>query len=343
MKVKALSSSKHRPKNNAYWFIGLLLILSVLIGLPSLIHYNPFYLSLATEILIFGLAVMGMDVLLGYTGLVPFGHAAYFGTAAYIAAFSFIYIDSSSLWLAIFLGMGTSVLVSLLIGWLMVRLGGISFALVSMAFGQILFTIFWKARTITKGDDGLILPSRPEIAIGNWVIGSTGNFTALYFFTLATVIICFLFTWKVMNSPYGAALQAIRENEKRASFIGLNVNLYKLGAFALACALASMAGILFLLLRGQVVPSFLHWSNSGSMIIMNLIGGRCTLWGPFIGSCVLIFAKDYISTMTEHWMLPLGLTVILIIFFARRGLAGLMGSRGGREIERSLNSKGIAS
>ena len=322
-----MSNSKFRsiikwfPKN-ILRSMGILLIL-FLVVLPFFIT-NRFYISLVNEILIFGLAVMGMDIMVGYTGLVPFGHAAYFGVGAYATSLFLVYTSGSSLWLAFLVATGSSAIIATGVGWLMVRLGGISFALTSMAFGQMFFTIIWKAREITKGDDGLLLQSRPELTIGGWSLGSTANPVLIYFFTLIIIFACFILARRVMHSPFGAVLQAIRENEVRASFIGFNVRKYKLLSFVFASTLTSVAGFLFVLLRGHVAPFLLHWSTSGEMLIMALLGGIGTLWGSFVGAFFLIFAKDYISTMTEHWMLPLGILLILTIFFAPRGLAGVV-------------------
>lgn len=308
---------------NAFRYGMLLLLLVILVMVPFVIT-NRFYLRLATEILIYGMLAMSLDVLLGYTGLLSFMHAAYMGIGAYAIGLFLKYIDpSSSLWLLMVLGIGVTALIAFPIGWLQVRTGGFAFALLTIAFGMMYFTVVWKARNITGGDDGLIGIPRPEIAIGNWVLGSTGDPPAAYLFTLSVVTICFLLTWRIIHSPFGAVLESIRENEERTSFIGINVHRYKLLGWMLACSVAGVSGALFTFLKGSVSPTMMDANAGGAVLMMTLLGGLGTLWGPYIGSAVFIFAQDYISTMTEHWMIFLGLVVILLVLFLPKGIAGL--------------------
>ena len=310
---------KKHPLRN----VGLLLLLVILIVLPSLIT-NRFYISLATEILIYGLLAMSLDILLGYTGLLSFMHAAYFGIGAYIAGLFLVWVDpSASIWLLLLLGIVGTALIALPIGWLQVRTGGFAFALLTIAFGMMYYTVVWKARGITGGDDGLVNIPSPDIAIGHWVLGNLGNPTTMYFFTLFIVLICFLLAWRIIHSPFGAVLESIRENEERTSFIGINVRRYKLLGWMLACTLAGTAGVLFTFLRATLAPTIMDATAGGAVLMMLLLGGLGTLWGPFIGAGVFIFGQDYISTMTEHWMIFLGLIVILLVLFMPRGLAGL--------------------
>jgi len=310
-------------KENAFRYSMLLLLFACLAMLPFVMT-NRFYLRLATEILIYGLLAMSLDVLLGYTGLLSFMHAAYMGIAAYAIGLFLTYVDpSSSPWFLLVFGIGVTALIALPIGWLQVRTGGFAFALLTIAFGMMYYTVVWKARNITGGDDGLIGIPRPEITIGNWVLGSTGNPTEAYLFTLSVVTICFLLARRIIHSPFGAVLESIRENEERTSFVGINVHRYKLMGWMLACSLAGVSGVLFTFLKGSVSPTMMDANAGGAVLMMTLLGGLGTLWGPFIGAGVFIFAQDYISTMTEHWMIFLGLVVILLVLFMPKGIAGL--------------------
>jgi len=310
-------------KKHPFRVLTLALLLAVLIALPFFVT-NRFYLRLATEILIYGLLAMSLDVLLGYTGLLSFMHAAYMGIAAYTVGLFLKYVaPSSSIWILLILGTGVTAMVALPIGWLQVRTGGFAFALLTIAFGMMYYTVVWKARNITGGDDGLIgLPS-PEITLGNWVIGSTKDPTTIYLFTLTVVLICFLLTWRIMQSPFGAVLESIRENEERASFVGIHVHRYKLLGWMLACTLAGIAGVLFTLLKCSVSPTMMDPMAGGAVLMMTLLGGLGTLWGPFVGAGIFIFVQDYISTMTEHWMIFLGLVLIFLVLFIPKGIAGL--------------------
>ena len=302
--------------------MGSFSLLSFFVVLPFILD-NRFYLRLATEILIYGLLAMSLDVLLGYTGLLSFMHAVYMGIGAYTVGLFLKYLDpTSSVWVLLLLGIGITAAIALPIGWVQVRTGGFSFALLTIAFGMMLYTVVWKARNITGGDDGLIGIPTPNISLGRWVIGETSDPITVYFFTLFIVVLCFLITWRIIRSPLGAVLESIRENEERASFIGIHVHRYKLVGWMLACSIAGVCGVLFTLLKGSVSPTMMDANAGGAVLMMTLLGGLGTLWGPFIGAGVFIFAQDYISTMTEHWMIFLGLILILLVLFIPKGIAG---------------------
>jgi len=222
--------------------IGTILILLFLV--PWILS-NRFYLRLATEILIYGLLAMSLDVLLGYTGLLSFMHAVYMGIAAYTVGLYLKFVDpAASIWLLMFLGVGATVLIAFPIGWLQVRTGGFAFALLTIAFGMMLYTIVWKARNLTGGDDGLIGIPSPNVNLSSLVLADCKDPISVYFITLIVVILCFYLTRRIMRSPFGAVLESIRENEERASFIGIHVHRYKLCGWMLACALAGVSGVL---------------------------------------------------------------------------------------------------
>ena len=319
-----------RRRGGAVRYGGAAALLAALIALPYAIP-NPFYLRLATEILIYGLLAMSLDVLLGYTGLLSFMHAGYMGIAAYTVGLFLKFVDpSASLWLLMALGVGMTAVIALPVGWLQVRTGGFAFALLSIAFGMMYYTVVWKARNITGGDDGLIGLASPAITLGGRVLASTQNPRAMYFFALVVVGASFLLTRRIIRSPFGAVLETIRENEERASFVGFNVQRYKLGAWMLACCLAGVAGVLSTFQNRFVSPTMMDTNAGGAVLMMTLLGGLGTLWGPYIGVAVFIFVQDYISTVTEHWMIFLGLIVILLVLFMPEGIAGL-----GRYLARS--------
>lgn len=301
-------------------FLGVVLI--VLFLLPWIVS-NRFYLRLATEILIYGLLAMSLDVLLGYTGLLSFMHAVYMGIAAYTVGLYLKHMDpSASIWLLMVLGIGATVLIALPIGWLQVRTGGFAFALLTIAFGMMLYTIVWKARNLTGGDDGLIGIPSPNVNLSSLVLADCKDPTSIYFITLIVVILCFYLTRRIMRSPFGAVLESIRENEERASFVGIHVHRYKLCGWMLACALAGVSGVLFTIMKCSVSPTVMDPGAGGSVLMMALLGGLGTLWGPFLGAGIFIFAQDYISAMTEHWMIFLGIFVIILVLFVPKGIAG---------------------
>jgi len=281
-------------------------------------------MRLATEILIYGLAAMSLDVLLGYTGLLSFMHAGYMGISAYAVGLFLKYVNPHcSIWLLMLLGIGATAFIALPVGWLQVRTGGFTFALLTIAFGMMYYTVVWKARNITGGDDGLIGIPRPKITILGLEMADISNPIAIYLFTLLIVLISFIMTRRIMRSPFGAVLEAIRENEERASFIGINIHKYKLMGWMLACSLAGVSGFLFTLLKGSVSPTMMDPMAGGAILMMTLLGGIGTLWGPYVGAVLFIFAQDYISTMTEHWMIFLGLFLIILVLFMPKGIAGV--------------------
>ncbi len=298
-------------------------VLLALVLLPLVLE-NRFYLRLVTEITIYGLLAMSLDVLLGFTGLLSFMHAAYMGIAAYSVALFLTYVDpTASIWLTFPLALAVTVAVAFAAGWLQVRTGGFAFALLTVAFGMLYYTVVWKARSLTCGDDGLCGLPKPDIAVGSLVLGNMNDSQTAYYFTLAVVAACFFLTRRIIRSPFGAVLESIRENPERASFIGINVRFYKLMGWVLACALAGISGILFTYLKGSVSPTLMDARAGGIVLMMTLLGGMGTLWGSFIGAAAYIFLQDFISGMTEDWMVFLGLAVILLTLFMPKGLADL--------------------
>ena len=305
--------------------LKILMIVLLLFGIGAFpfISENRFYISLITEMMIYGLLAMSLDVLLGYTGALSFMHNAYMGISAYVVGLFLIHLSPTSLWLACFAGIIFTSIVALPVGWVQVRTGGLAFALLTLAFGMMFHTIVWKWYDVTGGDDGLMGMPNPDIHLFGWNLGSSGNPVTIYLFTLVIVTICFFLTRRIINSPFGAVLEAIRENEDRASFIGINVRKYKLLGWMLACMLASIAGALFILYKGYIGPSTMSAFAGAGVLMMVLLGGMGSLWGAFVGAAIFIYIQDYISTMSEHWEIYLGLVVIFLVLFLPTGFVGL--------------------
>ncbi len=318
-----VSVGTYLAKNPVRIIIGLI-ILGILFCLPYVLP-NQFYVRLVNEMLIFGLLAMSLDVLLGYTGLLSFMHTSYLGLAAYATGLFLKHFAPHSLWLGILVGVIFVVIIAIPVGWIQVRTGGLAFALLTLAFGMMYFTVVWKWYDVTGGDDGLMGVPHPDITFFGLTIGNSGDPTMIYFFSLVIVLICFAVTWRIIHSPFGAVLEAIRENEERASFIGINVYRYKLLGWMLACVLAAIAGSLFILYRGYIGPTTMDAFAGAAVLMMVLLGGMGTLWGPLLGAGLFIYLQDYISTMTEHWELFVGLIVMLLVIFLPKGVAGLSG------------------
>jgi branched-chain amino acid transport system permease protein len=183
----------------------------------------------------------------------------------------------------------------------------------------------WKWYDVTGGDDGLMGMPNPDIRILGRHLGNSGDPTVMYLFTLVVVVVCYFLTRRIIHSPFGAVLEAIRENEERAAFVGINVRLYKLYGWTLACMLAGVSGALFILYKGYIGPTTMSAFAGAGVLMMVLLGGMGTLWGPLVGAAIFIYIQDYISTMTEHWEIYLGLVVILLVLFLPTGFVGLGG------------------
>ena len=302
--------------------VALLIVVACLTLFPFVVT-NRFYISLVNEMLIYGLLAMSLDVLLGYTGLLSFMHNAYLGLGAYVVGLFLIHVAPSSLWLALLAGVVVTSVIALPVGWVQVRTGGLAFALLTLAFGMMFYTIVWKWYSLTGGDDGLMGVPHPDIQVVGITLGNSGNPTTMFLFSLCIVFICFLLTWRIIHSPFGAVLEAIRENEERASFVGINVRRYKLYGWMYACMLAGVSGGLFILYRGYIGPTTMSAFAGAGVLMMVLVGGMGSLWGPIVGAGIFIFMQDYISTMTEHWELFVGLVVIILVLFLPRGFIGL--------------------
>ncbi len=310
-------------KGKRFAGMAALLVIAICLALFPFVVTNRFYISLLNEMLIYGLLAMSLDVLLGYTGLLSFMHNAYMGIGAYVVGLVLIHVSPSSIWLAGLAGVLVTMLIALPVGWVQVRTGGLAFALLTLAFGMMFYTIVWKWYSLTGGDDGLMGVPQPDISLGGISLGSSGDPTIMYLFTLFVVLIGFLLTWRIIHSPFGAVLEAIRENEERASFVGINVRRYKLLGWMYACMLAGVSGGLFILYRGYIGPTTMSAFAGAGVLMMVLLGGMGSLWGPIIGAGIFLFMQDYISTMTEHWEIFVGLVVILLVLFMPRGFVGL--------------------
>ena len=311
------------PKGTSALKVAVILLIIVALALFPFVITNRFYISLVNEMLIYGLLAMSLDVLLGYTGLLSFMHNAYLGISAYVVGLVLIHISPTSLWMACLAGVLFATLVALPVGWVQVRTGGLAFALLTLAFGMMFHTIVWKWYSLTGGDDGLMGMPNPSITLFGWVIGNSGDPTVMYLFTLSIVVICFILTRRIIHSPFGAVLEAIRENEERAAFVGINVRRFKLFGWLLACMLAGVAGALFILYKGYIGPTTMSAFAGAGVLMMVLLGGMGTLWGPLVGAAIFIYIQDYISTMTEHWEIYLGIVVILLVLFMPTGFVGL--------------------
>jgi branched-chain amino acid transport system permease protein len=326
--------TRHDASGRTEEVLGLmgrrLLILSgfllVLIA-PAVKAIEPFILFLLTEVFIFALLAMALDFVFGYSGLPSFGHAAMFGTGGYVAALSLVGVTQNPIVIlpASFLA---GVLVAAVIGWLSVRSRGVYFAMLTLAFAQVLYIVAFNdlpaiamgVESVTRGDNGIYgFPGYRLFGI------DLGSRLIYYYLTLGLTACSITVLLRLANSPFGRVLQGIRENEGRIEALGYNMNRYKVVAFAISGGFTGLGGGLFVPLQTIAHPSLLDWTVSGELIVMVLLGGMGSLWGPMLGATVVVLLEDLLSGI-EGWRLVLGALFVIIVIFAPDGIAGILRS-----------------
>jgi branched-chain amino acid transport system permease protein len=299
-----------------YWRLaGAVVVVALLIALPAVLR--PYYLGLTTKMLIFALFAMSLDLLLGYTGLASLGHAAYFGVAAYTIALLVLRAGVGA-GLAFPAALGAATLTGALFGPLALRARGSYFLMITFALAQVLWSVAFGWRSLTNGDDGMPGVPRPDFG---WSLEGT---TAFYYFALAIVGIASVLLVAIVKSPFGRALRGIRESESRMQALGYDVWRYQYVAFILAAAFAGIAGALYAYYNRFVGPEYLYVVQSAEALIMVILGGAGTLIGPAIGAALIVFLEDFVSSITEHWVLVLGVIYVVVTLFAPRGVIGLV-------------------
>jgi branched-chain amino acid transport system permease protein len=266
---------------------------------------------------------MALNFLLGFTGVLSFGHAAYFGLGAYGTAMVLkFWVPSTPL--AILVGVLTGTVAAAIVGALIAKLRGVYFAMVTIAFGQVFYFIAFRWNSVTGGDDGLTGWHRQPLHLGFTTIDILGNDKAFYFMALALFAAAVgIMAW-LLRSPLGRTLIAIRENERRARFLGIPVERHIWLSFVISGAFASLAGALYALLSNFTDPRSLHWTLSGNFVIMAVLGGMRSFWGPLVGAAIFVVLQDYVSSHTENWMSVIGLFFVLVVSFFPRGVLGMI-------------------
>ncbi len=303
-----------------------LVVWALLLTMPWWIRAAGGYTELAVRVVALGLAAMSLNFLLGYTGVLSFGHAAYFGLGAYGAAMSLRYLAPNSA-LAIVIGIAAGTIAAAIIGALIVKLRGVYFAMVTIAFGQVFYFLAFRWNRVTGGDDGLTGWHREPLQIGPWVIDLLRNDRAYYYFVLALFAVSVGIMGWLVRSPFGRTLLAIRENERRARFLGLPVEQHVWLSFVISCAFTSLAGALFAMLNNFTDPRALRWDLSGNFVIMAVLGGMRSFWGPLLGAGIFVVLQDFVSTRTENWMSFVGAFFVIVVVFFPRGVLGIFRRR----------------
>lgn len=305
---------------------------------PFAIHPIGGYPGLATQILIVSIATIGFNLLLGYAGLLSYGQAGFYGVGSYMALLtvSRFFPTHPNFWLALALAVGFVTLMAVLIGMLVVRLYGIYFALLTLAFAQMFFFVVFKWHDLTQGDDGLQAITAPPLALGFTSLdltttlpaldlGPFGNLADVHYWYVFAAIVMFAvlaFTRALVRSQFGEVLGAIRDNEERSTFVGFDPRRYKLAAFVIAGALSGLSGALRGLYESSTAPESLTVETSGNFVIFAVVGGVKTLFGPLLGTGLIMYLQNVISAKTDAWRLFEGILFVAVIVFLPGGILG---------------------
>ena len=294
----------------------LLIVLASLILVP--LFSDLFYTRLFTRIMIYGIVALSLDIILGYGGMVSFGHAAFFGLGAYTVGILAQHgVESAFLaWPAAIL---VSMLLATVIGAISLRTSGVYFIMITLAFAQMLYYFFFSLEDY-GGSDGMPMISRNTFA----GLMDINQHTTFYYLVLAIMLLVLFVSLRLVQSRFGMVIQGVRENERRMRSLGFATFRYKLVCFIIAASIAGLAGALIANQTLYISPSFMHWTRSGDILVMVILGGMGSLFGPVLGALSLLLAEEVLSTYTEHWMILLGPLLILVVLFARRGIYGLL-------------------
>ena len=302
------------------------LILSALLLAAFPLIATTFYVQLGAKILIMAIFALSLDLLVGHTGLVSLGHAAYFGLAAYVLALISPKYEAASFWFTLPAAMIVAAAAALVIGYLVVRTAGVYFIMVTLAFAQMLYSMFHDTK-IGGGSDGIYITVRPELTIAGVKPLDLEDPVQFYYLTLLALIGVYALLAQVLRAPFGLALAGIKANESRMRSIGYPVFAYKLGAFVLAGALAGLAGYLTACQFGFVSPEILAWQQSGIVLMMVILGGMGKLHGAVLGALSYVLLQEFLSApalgaYAKHWQLAMGGFIVVIVLLLPNGLAG---------------------
>ncbi len=290
------------------WWLALLILLSLIA--PFIL--TEFYLTILCEALVMSLFALSFNLLFGYMGQLSFGQAAFFGLGGYAVAM-LITKAQFNFWLSLIAGPPLAALVGLIVGYFCVRLRGIYFAILTLAFGQLIFVIIFKWHKFTGGDDGIQGVFPPDFL---------KSATAYYYLMLIIFIGSTFVLWRIVNSPFGQTLKAMRENPERTEFLGINIARYQLTTFVIAAAFAGLAGAIWVPFYRSVAPSYLFWVKSGEPVMAAILGGPSTFFGPVLGMFIMTFFHAYILGFTHFWPVIMGTLILIIIFLLPGGVLG---------------------
>lgn len=300
--------------------LALVPVLSALIG-------QSYYVTLFTRIVILAIAAVGLNLILGFGGLVSFGHAMYVGVGAYaVGILSFYGIGNG--WIHLLAGLAVGAVVAIIVGLVCLRTSGIAFIMITLAFAQMLFFLAVSLKQF-GGDDGLPITARSHFGLF-----SLESNTTLYYCALGVLLVCLGVLSRLVGSRFGMVLRGARANERRMAALGFPLLRYRLTAYVISALVCVVAGVLFANLTRFTSPSYMAWQASGDLIVMIVLGGMGTVVGPVAGAIVLLVAEEILASWTTHWMVVLGPAIVIVVLTAKKGIYGYLGDldarRGGR-------------
>jgi branched-chain amino acid transport system permease protein len=318
-----------KPELRTWTLVGLIALLAAVPAAAAFFE-QPFYLDLLRRVMIFAIAAVSLNLILGYGGMVSFGHAAYLGIGAYAVGI-FAHYGIHNGWLQWGVAIGASALVALAIGAISVRTSGIYFIMITLAFTQMLYYLGISLAEY-GGDDGMRVPVRSQFS----GLIDLNDGTAFYFLVLGILAASLYLVHRLVNSRFGRVLQAARSNEARTRAIGISPYPYRLAAFVISGSLCGLAGALLVNHTAYLTPEFMNWTRSGELMFMVILGGIATTAGPLLGAAGLLLLEDVLQGWSvlpkwvhEHWQLYLGVILVLVVLYAKRGLAGLLPGKDG--------------
>ena len=308
------------------------LIITIVLLAAFPVAGSTFYVQLGAKIMIMAIFALSLDLLVGHTGLVSLGHAAYFGLGAYVLALISPRYEAASVWVTLPVAMAAAAAAAMIIGFLVLRTAGVYFIMATLAFAQMLYSVFHDTK-LGGGSDGIYITARPELSIAGLKPFDLESPVQFYYFVLLAMIGVYAFLSRILHAPFGRALAGIKVNEARMRAIGFPAFSYKLGAFVLAGALAGLAGYLAACQFGFVNPEILAWHHSGTVLMMVILGGMGKLHGAVLGAVAYVLLQELLSgpallgDYAKHWQLAMGGLIVSIVLLLPEGLAGMFDRR----------------
>ena len=308
MVIKQSEQNESIVKKN--WWLILLTIIFIIA--PTFL--SEFYLTVLCEALVMSLFALSFNLLFGYMGQLSFGQAAFYGLGGYTVAM-LIMKAHFNFWLSIIAGVLVSGIIGLIVGFFCVRLRGIYFAVLTLAFGQLIFSVVFKWHKFTGGDDGIQGVFPPEFLKSP---------VAYYYFILVVFLLSAFILWKIIHSPFGQTIISMRENSERTEFLGINIAKYQLITFVIAAAFAGLAGAIWVPFYRSVAPSYLNWIKSGEPVMAAILGGPGLFFGPVLGMFIMTFFHSWVLGFTIYWPVVMGALILVVIFFLPGGILGFI-------------------